>query len=106
MKTGTTFEILRTVGNIPEANELLISVEIGTDMSLLISFNILAGMLFGPEALEMEIEQITLAISSALVGAKSREFKLGSFRKLEKLSKKGCILSLMESAMVVKKSLK
>ena len=41
-------------------------------------------MLLGPEALEVEKDPITLAISSVLVGAKSKEFKLGFLRKDEK----------------------
>ena len=33
LNTGITLEILRTEGKTPEVNELLISAEIGTDIS-------------------------------------------------------------------------
>lgn len=41
-------EIFSIVGKMPVSNEMLISIEIGIDISCLSSFRILAGTLLGP----------------------------------------------------------
>ena len=86
--------------------ELFINVEIGTDTSLLSSLRILLGILWEPLALLIEKEPITFDISCEVVGCKRRECKLGSFIKLLKWLNEGGILAQIESAIVVKKSLK
>ena len=54
LNTGTTFETLRTEGKTPVAKDLLIKIEIGSDISNLSSSRILTGILLGPEDLEAE----------------------------------------------------
>ena len=69
MKTGTTFEVLRRLGNVPVSRDLFISLEIGMDISYSqMSFRILTGMLFGPLDFETEKDLIILMISSGLTG--------------------------------------
>jgi len=91
---------------MPVRKELLINVEIGTDISCLSSLRILFGILWGPHDLLIEKEPITFDISCEVVGRKRRECRLGSFIKLLKWLNEGGILSRIESAIVVKKSLK
>ena len=84
MKIGTTLEILSVEGKIPVAKDLLINIEIGSEISGFSSFRILTGMLLGPVDLEVEKEPITLAISSGVVGLKKIECGFGVPRNLEK----------------------
>ena len=50
-KTGFTFAILTTFGNIPLKNNLLISSDNGPDKMSLASLRIFVGMILGPERL-------------------------------------------------------
>ena len=54
MKTGTTFEVLRRLGNVPVSRDLFLSLEIGIDISSQMSFRFLTGMLLGPLDFETE----------------------------------------------------
>ena len=38
MKTGTTFEVLRRLGNVPVSKDLLMSLEIGTEINTIKEF--------------------------------------------------------------------
>ena len=78
----------------------------GSEISHLSSFSICTGILLGPVDLETEKEPITLATSSGVVGFKNIELGLGFLRNLEKWLRDGGIFERMESAVVVKKSLK
>ena len=51
LKTGTTFAILKTFGNVPLKNYLLISSDNGHDKVSLACLNIFVGVLLGPEDL-------------------------------------------------------
>ena len=51
LKMGTTFAILKTFGNVPLKNDLLISSDNGPDKVSLASLRIFVGMLFGPKGL-------------------------------------------------------
>ena len=48
LKMGTTFAILKTSGNVPLKNDLLISSDNGPDKVSLASLRIFVGMLLGP----------------------------------------------------------
>ena len=73
LNTGTTFETLSAEGKIPEAKDLLIKKEIGSEISNSNSFKILTGILLGLVDFVAEKEPITLAISSAVAGHKKIE---------------------------------
>ena len=49
LKMGTTFAILKTFGNIPLKNDLLISSDNGPDKVSLASLRTFVGMLLGPK---------------------------------------------------------
>ena len=49
LKVGTTFAILKTFGNIPLKNDLLISSDNGPDKVSLASLRTFVGMLLGPK---------------------------------------------------------
>ena len=51
IKTATTFAILKTFGNVPLKNDLLISSDNGPNKVFLASLRIFVGMLLGPEDL-------------------------------------------------------
>ena len=51
LKAGTTFAILKTFGNLPLRNDLLISSDNGPHKESLASLRIFVGMLLGPEDL-------------------------------------------------------
>ena len=106
MKTGTTLEVLRRLGNIPVSKDLLISFEIGIEISSQMSFRILIGMLLGPLDFEAEKDLIILMTSSGLTGLRKIEFGLPFLRKSEKWRLEGGIADLTFSATDVKKSLK
>ena len=101
-----TFETLSVEGNTPVSNERLIRVERGIEISCFKSLRILTGILLGPVDLDVDRELITLTISSGVEGTKNIECKLRLRRKSEKFLFVGGIVSLMVSAMDVKKSLK
>ena len=75
LNTGTTLEILRAEGKIPDSNDLFIRREICLDRSWFKSFNIFTGILLGPDDLEAEKVLIILLLSYGV---------LGFFMKLEK----------------------
>jgi hypothetical protein len=60
LKTGTTLEVLRRLGNIPVSKDLLMSFEIGIEIS--------SQMLLGPLDFEAEKDLIILMTSSGLTG--------------------------------------
>ena len=51
IKTATDFAILKTFGNVPLKNDLLISSDNGPNKVFLASLRIFVGMLLGPEDL-------------------------------------------------------
>ena len=51
LKMGTTFAILKTFGDVPLKNDLLISSDNGPDKVSLASLRIFVGMLLGPKDL-------------------------------------------------------
>ena len=73
LNTGITLDTLSAQGKTPAEKDLLIKVEIGSEISRLSSLRTLTGILFGPEDFEAENEPITLAISSGDVGVKKME---------------------------------
>ena len=75
---------MRRLGNVPVSKDLLISFEIGIEISSQMSFRILTGMLLGPLDFETEKDLIILMISSGLTGWRKIEFGLLFLRKLEK----------------------
>ena len=93
-------------GKIPVSNDLLINVESGIDISCFRSLRILTGILLGPVDLDEDRELITLMTSSGVEGARNMECGLRLRRKSEKFLLVGGIVSLIESAIDVKKSLK
>ena len=70
LKTGITLETLSAEGKTPAEKDLLIKVEMGSEISRLSILRTLTGMLLGPEDFEVENEPITLVICSGVVGAK------------------------------------
>ena len=68
LKTGTTFAILKTFGNMLLKNDLLISSDNGPDKVSLASLRIFVGMLLGPDDLLTCSSFIDLQISSGIVG--------------------------------------
>ena len=101
-----TLDTLNAEGKTPAEKDLLIKVEMGSEISRLSSLRTLTGMLLGPEDFEVENEPITLVISSGVVGAKKMEWGFGILKNLEKWLWLGGNLDLMVSAMDIKKSLK
>ena len=53
LNTGTTLEVFRTEGKVPVTKDLLIKKDRGSEMSGLISFRILTGMLLGSHDFEV-----------------------------------------------------
>ena len=51
LKMGTTFAVLKTFGNVPLKNDLLISSDNGPDKVSLASLRIFIGMPLGPKGL-------------------------------------------------------
>ena len=68
MKTGTTFEVLRRLGNVPVSRDLFMSLEIGIDISSQTSFRIVTEMLLGSLDFDTEKYLIILMIFSGLTG--------------------------------------
>ena len=68
MKTGTTFEVLRRLGNVPVSRDLFMNLEIGIDISSQTSFGIVTEMLLGSLDFDTEKYLIILMIFSGLTG--------------------------------------
>ena len=82
LKMGTTFAILKTFGNVPLKNQLLISSDNGPDKVSLASLRIFVGMLLGPKDLLTCSSCIDLQTSSGVVGEMKKVSVMGSLRKL------------------------
>ena len=80
LKAGSTFAILKTFGDIPLKNDLLISSDNVPDKVSLASLRIFVGMLFGPEDLLTCSSCIDLQTLSGVVGEIKKVSVTGSLR--------------------------
>ena len=77
---GITLAVFKGVGYIPEEKERLKISTRCVEISFFSNFNILVGILFGPEDLLSLREDIMEITSSLSVGVIKKEFKLSPWR--------------------------